>query len=62
MMATTTVSPAPAQSEASKILGLLFVIGLKAATMFATKTGHAGTAQTILTALEAALPQVEGLL
>lgn len=58
----TTPTPAPPQSEASKIIGLLFTIGTAAAAIFVKNANHQQTAANILQVLAEALPTIEGLI
>jgi len=57
---TPPVTPAP-QSEASKIIGLLFTLGLGAAAIFVKNPNHVATAGNIVTLLQALLPAIESL-
>lgn len=58
---STTPTPAP-QSEASKIIGLLFSLGTAAAALFIKNPNHVATAGNIINVLSALLPQVEALI
>ena len=58
---STTPTPAP-QSEASKILGELFTVGVAAASIFVKNPYHQQTASGIISILNALLPGLEGLL
>lgn len=58
-MSTSPVSP---QSEASKILGLLYVLGITAASIFIKNPAHVQTAGNIVNLLNTVLPDIEGIL
>jgi hypothetical protein len=65
--AATPAAPAPApaapvQSEASKIIGLLFTAGVGAAAIFVKNPNHQQTAANIITVLQDLLPELEALL
>lgn len=62
MSTTATPAPTPLQTEASKIIGLLFTLGTAAAAIFVKNANHVGTASTIIGILQDLLPQIEGLL
>jgi len=58
---STTPTPAP-QSEAAKIIGELFTVGVAAASIFVKNPSHQQTASNIVAILNALLPGLEGLL
>ena len=58
---STTPTPAP-QSEASKIIGLIYSLGIAAAAIFVKNANHQQTASNIVTVLNAELPNLEGML
>jgi hypothetical protein len=53
---------APAQSEASKIFGLLYTLGIAAAAIFVKNPNHIQTATSIVNVLQAELPNIEGII
>jgi hypothetical protein len=57
----TPAAPAP-QSEASKIIGLLFTLGVAAASVFVKNPNHVATAGTIVNILQSELGNLEALL
>ena len=62
---TSTPAPVPVtapQTEASKIIGLLFSLGVAAAAIFVKNPNHLQTASNIIAVLQAELPGLEGLL
>lgn len=58
----TTATPTPAQSEASKIIGVIFTLGVAAASIFVKNANHVATASTIISVLEDLLPGLESIL
>jgi hypothetical protein len=59
----TTTTPAPgAKATASEIIGLLYTLGVAAATVFVKNPAHVQTAQNIIAILNAELPNIESLL
>ncbi len=58
---STPVTPAP-QTEASKIVGLLFGVGTAAAAIFVKNPNHQQTAAAIVQVLQALLPEIESLI
>jgi hypothetical protein len=59
---TVSSTPAPGQSKASVLLGLLFTLGIDAASIFIKNPNHQNTAGSIITALGNILPELESLL
>lgn len=59
---TVSSTPAPGQSKASVLLGLLFTLGIDAASIFIKNPNHQNTAGSIITALGNILPELEALL
>lgn len=58
---STTPVPAP-QSEASKLVGLLYALGVSAAAIFVKNPNHQTTASAIITTLNNLLPNIEALI
>jgi len=58
----TTTTTQPAQSEASKVLGVLFILGTTAASIFIKNQNHVQTASTIINVLYELLPSIEGII
>jgi len=58
---TSTTSTAP-QSEVSKIVGLLYTLGISAAGIFVKNSNHVQTANAIVSVLTNLLPEIEALL
>jgi len=58
----TPATPAPVQTEASKILGLLFTVSASAAAIFVKNPNHVSTASSIVTVLQSLLPELESLI
>jgi len=56
-----SASPAP-QSEASKVLGVLFTLGTAAASIFIKNPNHIQTAGTIINVLNELLPSIEEII
>jgi len=57
------MSPEPApQSEASKIIGLLYTMGVAAAAIFVKNPNHVQTASNIVSVLNAELPSLQSIL
>lgn len=63
-MGDSPANPAPAQpqSEASKIIGMLFTLGVAAAAIFVKNPAHIQTAGNIISILQAELPNIEAIL
>ena len=55
----TTATP---QTELSKIIGLLFMMGTAAAAIFVKNPNHQQTASNIIGTLQELLPSIEALL
>lgn len=51
-----------AQSTGSQLLGLLFTLGIEAASIFVKNPNHQATAGAIITALGNILPELESLI
>lgn len=49
------------QSEMSKIMGILYVVGITAAAIFVKNPNHVQTASNILTMLNTELPTIQNL-
>lgn len=59
---TPSITPAAPQSEASKIIGLLFTVGVGAVSIFVKNPNHLTTAGNILGILEELLPAIESII
>lgn len=59
-MSTTPTSPP--QSEASKIIGLLFTLGTAAVAIFIKNPNHQQTANSIINVLNGLLPDLENII
>jgi len=59
---TPPVETAEPQSEASKIVGLLFSIGTAAAAIFVKNPNHQETAASIVGVLQQLLPDIESMI
>jgi hypothetical protein len=57
----SAATPAP-QSEASKIVGLLYTLGVAAAAIFVKNPNHQQTASAIVTTLNELLPEIESII
>ena len=58
---STPTTPA-LQSEASKIVGLIYTLGVAAASIFVKNPAHVQTAGNIVSILNQILPELESLL
>ena len=62
-MATTPIpTPNQPQTDLSKILGLLFMMGTAAAGIFVKNPNHQNTASEIIAVLDSLLPNLESLI
>jgi len=63
MTPATPATPAPPpQSEISKLLGVIYTLGIGAVAIFVKNPNHLTTATSIVTILEDLLPSLEALL
>ena len=62
MTPTPPIPVAVPQSEASKIFGLIYALGIAAAAIFVKNSAHVQTASNIINVLQAELPNIEGML
>lgn len=59
---TTSITSTAPQSEVSKIVGLLYTLGISAAGIFVKNSNHVQTANAIVSVLTNLLPEIEALL